>query len=181
MAVAGVEPVGYAGILGRYHEPLRVDFPALIEAARRVERVHGKKPSCPTGLAQLLQQLAVELEHHMMKEEQILFPYISSLAARARGESDTPSAPFGTVRNPIRMMEMEHEAVGDSMARIRLLTGGYRAPDDGCAAQVQVVELQQDVVAAVKDAVVDREARKGKGPSDHAPIVVDIDWAERDG
>jgi exodeoxyribonuclease-3 len=28
---------------------------------------------------------------------------------------------------------------------------------------------------AVTDAYVDREARKGKGPSDHAPIVVDVD------
>jgi exodeoxyribonuclease-3 len=30
-------------------------------------------------------------------------------------------------------------------------------------------------VAAVRDAYVDREARKGKGASDHAPVVVDID------
>ena len=27
------------------------------------------------------------------------------------------------------------------------------------------------------DAYVDREARKGKGPSDHAPVVVDVDLA----
>jgi exodeoxyribonuclease-3 len=26
----------------------------------------------------------------------------------------------------------------------------------------------------VTDAYVDRDARKGKGPSDHAPVVVDI-------
>jgi exodeoxyribonuclease-3 len=31
-----------------------------------------------------------------------------------------------------------------------------------------------DVAARVTDAYVDREARKGKGPSDHAPIVVDL-------
>ena len=29
--------------------------------------------------------------------------------------------------------------------------------------------------SAVTDAYVDREARKGKGPSDHAPVVVDVD------
>jgi exodeoxyribonuclease-3 len=28
---------------------------------------------------------------------------------------------------------------------------------------------------AVKDAYVDRDARKGKGPSDHAPVVVDVE------
>jgi len=27
----------------------------------------------------------------------------------------------------------------------------------------------------VRDAYVDREARKGKGPSDHCPVVVDVD------
>jgi len=27
----------------------------------------------------------------------------------------------------------------------------------------------------VSDAWVDREARKGKGPSDHAPVIVDLD------
>ena len=31
------------------------------------------------------------------------------------------------------------------------------------------------VADAVTDAYVDREARKGKGPSDHAPVVVDLD------
>ncbi len=46
----------------------------------------------------------------------------------SRGQSPVPSAPFGTVRNPIRMMEAEHEAVGDAMARIRELTDGYRVP-----------------------------------------------------
>ncbi|CAM5243684.1 exodeoxyribonuclease III [Streptomyces californicus] len=29
--------------------------------------------------------------------------------------------------------------------------------------------------AAVKDSYVDREERKGKGASDHAPVVVDLD------
>jgi len=27
----------------------------------------------------------------------------------------------------------------------------------------------------VSDAWVDREARKGKGPSDHAPVIIDLD------
>jgi exodeoxyribonuclease-3 len=31
------------------------------------------------------------------------------------------------------------------------------------------------VADAVKTAYIDREARKGKGPSDHAPVVVDVD------
>jgi exodeoxyribonuclease-3 len=39
--------------------------------------------------------------------------------------------------------------------------------------RIDLVYATADVAASVRDAVVDREARKGKGPSDHAPIVVD--------
>jgi exodeoxyribonuclease-3 len=40
--------------------------------------------------------------------------------------------------------------------------------------RIDLVYATPDVTARVKDAVVDREARKGKLPSDHAPIVVDL-------
>jgi exodeoxyribonuclease-3 len=41
--------------------------------------------------------------------------------------------------------------------------------------RIDLVYATPDVAGRVTDAVVDREARKGKGPSDHAPIVVDLD------
>ncbi|MFG1607599.1 exodeoxyribonuclease III [Actinoplanes sp. NPDC049265] len=41
--------------------------------------------------------------------------------------------------------------------------------------RIDLVYATADLAGTVKDAVVDREARKGKGPSDHAPIVVDLD------
>ena len=41
--------------------------------------------------------------------------------------------------------------------------------------RIDLVLASPVVADRVTDAVVDREARKGKGPSDHAPIVVDID------
>ncbi|HZC64370.1 MAG TPA: exodeoxyribonuclease III [Streptosporangiaceae bacterium] len=45
----------------------------------------------------------------------------------------------------------------------------------GMGMRIDLVLASGPVAAAVKDAYVDREARKGKGPSDHAPIVVDLD------
>jgi len=41
--------------------------------------------------------------------------------------------------------------------------------------RIDLVYASADIASRVTDAVVDREARKGKGPSDHAPIVVDVD------
>jgi exodeoxyribonuclease III len=40
--------------------------------------------------------------------------------------------------------------------------------------RIDLVYASGTVAADVRDAYVDREARKGKGPSDHAPIVVDL-------
>jgi len=41
--------------------------------------------------------------------------------------------------------------------------------------RIDLVYATPGVAATVRDAVVDREARKGKGPSDHAPIIVDTE------
>ena len=42
-------------------------------------------------------------------------------------------SPFGTVENPIRMMEREHRDATDALRMIRELTNGFTAPSDGCA------------------------------------------------
>ncbi|MFD2077583.1 exodeoxyribonuclease-3 [Actinopolymorpha cephalotaxi] len=41
--------------------------------------------------------------------------------------------------------------------------------------RIDLVYASRPEASRVTDAYVDREARKGKGPSDHAPIVVDLD------
>jgi exodeoxyribonuclease-3 len=41
--------------------------------------------------------------------------------------------------------------------------------------RIDLVLASPPLAAAVTDAYVDREARKGKGPSDHAPVVVDLE------
>ena len=50
---------------------------------------------------------------------------------------------FGTVQNPIRMMETEHQNAGDELAAIRSLASGYQLPDDACATyRLAYAELQ---------------------------------------
>ncbi|SFT05210.1 exodeoxyribonuclease III [Saccharopolyspora flava] len=41
--------------------------------------------------------------------------------------------------------------------------------------RIDLVYGNEDFTGAVTDSYVDREARKGKGTSDHAPVVVDLD------
>jgi len=108
-------------ILTRYHEPLRSDLPALLEAARRVERVHSKKPSCPHGLASHLEQLDAELRQHLAKEEQVLFPTIRSGSGGAH------------VHMPVRVMMQEHDDHGANLQRLRELATDFSPPPEACA------------------------------------------------
>jgi exodeoxyribonuclease-3 len=52
----------------------------------------------------------------------------------------------------------------------------YRAGSfhKGMGMRIDLVYTNPALAGAVSDAWVDREARKGKGPSDHAPVVVDL-------
>jgi exodeoxyribonuclease-3 len=46
-----------------------------------------------------------------------------------------------------------------------------------CGMRIDLILASQPVVARVKAAWVDRSARNGTGPSDHAPVIVDLDVA----
>jgi exodeoxyribonuclease-3 len=43
--------------------------------------------------------------------------------------------------------------------------------------RIDLILAGDPVASRVKAAWIDRKARKGKGPSDHAPVVVDLDTA----
>ena len=45
----------------------------------------------------------------------------------------------------------------------------------GCGMRIDLVLLAGDLAAGVRDAYIDRDARKGSKPSDHAPVVVDVE------
>ena len=68
----------------------------------------------------------------MLKEENILFPYITQLETAVAAGLAAPVPMFGTVRNPVRMMMFEHESAGDVLRRIRQLSDQFTSPGDGC-------------------------------------------------
>jgi regulator of cell morphogenesis and NO signaling len=108
-------------IVARFHETLRRDLPPLIDAARKVERVHADKPGVPAGLADELVEFWSEMQQHMMKEERVLFPM---LRMGVRGAQ---------VYMPVRVMEHEHDSHAASLARIRELTDDLQLPAHACA------------------------------------------------
>jgi regulator of cell morphogenesis and NO signaling len=79
-------------------------------------------------IRQAFAQLGDELLTHMEKEENILFPYIEELAAAHRRTGPFPPSPFGTIANPVRMMEDDHQEALTLMASLRTLTHAYTPP-----------------------------------------------------
>jgi regulator of cell morphogenesis and NO signaling len=118
-------------IVANHHGYVRQAIDALRAHTRKVADVHGDNHPEVRAIADRFEALAAELAGHMAREEQVLFPYVNALAQSQRG-GPVPSAPFGTVSNPIRMMEIEHQSAGDEMASIRELSGGYVPPADAC-------------------------------------------------
>lgn len=106
-------------ILSRFHEHHRAELPRLHAMAAKVEAVHGAKASCPRGLADHLARMTEEMEAHMGKEEQILFPMI------LRGAGAMAAAPIG-------VMEHEHRDHAVNLARLRELAHNYQAPPEAC-------------------------------------------------
>lgn len=107
-------------ILFAYHQPLWEELPRLEAMARRVLEVHhDKDPERLPALARLVSALRAEIEGHMQKEEQILFPMVK------RGEGFMADG-------PIAIMEEEHEAAAGILRRFRELTDDYTVPAQAC-------------------------------------------------
>lgn len=120
-------------IVNTHHSYVTKNLPDLTAYAKKVMKVHGNHHPELVRIHQLVEEVTAELTAHLVKEEKVLFPYIKELVAIKNNTQPLHAALFGTVQNPINMMEMEHELVGKNLAEIRELSNNYLLPEDACA------------------------------------------------
>ncbi len=120
-------------IVSTHHSYVAKMLPIVNTHAGKVFNAHGKNHPELIEVTEIWRAISAELANHMMKEERMLFPYIKSLVNAKRNSAGYQFAPFGTVENPISMMEKEHANAGDAFFRIKELTENYSIPDDACA------------------------------------------------
>jgi regulator of cell morphogenesis and NO signaling len=132
-----------------HHTYVTESLPIILAYSGKVADVHGHHYTEVIKINELFLMVAEELSAHMKKEELILFPYIKQLV-KANNESTTINTPhFGSVKNPINMMEHEHENAGSILKEISVLSNNYTPPEGACntfkALYAKLDEFEQDL------------------------------------
>lgn len=115
-----------------HHRYVEEAIPILVQYTDKVASVHGKTNPELMQVRDIFKEVANELTQHMKKEELILFPFIGKMERASKNDEKMNRPHFGTVENPITMMEDEHEAVGDLLKEIASLTDNYTLPKHAC-------------------------------------------------
>jgi regulator of cell morphogenesis and NO signaling len=119
-------------IVSVHHAYVKSETPRLQRLLAKVVGVHGSRHPELGQIQEVFSDAAQELALHMMKEEQMLFPYIATMEKAVHEQKPLVPPRFGSVRNPIQMMMMEHDSAGEDLRQIRELSQNYTAPPDAC-------------------------------------------------
>jgi regulator of cell morphogenesis and NO signaling len=119
-------------IVSTHHVYLRTHIPEIEKLIEKVYEKHGANHPELKQIRTVFHGLSQELMTHLMKEENILFPYVERMEeAVVQGDPIIPP-PFGSVANPVRMMEHEHDEAGIALKSLRETSKGYTPPEDAC-------------------------------------------------
>ena len=136
-------------IVHTHHRYVEENITLLKQYGARVAKVHGHHYTELLEIEKLIYAVSDELTLHMKKEELILFPFVKKLVRAHRDDVAIEMPQFGTVDNPIKMMEEEHDDAGAAFKRISELTNKYQTPEGACntfkALYAKLEEFEDDL------------------------------------
>lgn len=115
-------------IVNRHHKYAYENLSILLGLIEKLEI-----DSCVSSvekLSNVFKRMARDMKLHMMKEENILFPFIEQMVEASRERIQIARPFFGTVNNPTQIMEIEHEHSWEDISLIRTLTDNYNSSED---------------------------------------------------
>lgn len=138
-------------ILKIHHRGIRREGPITLHLLDKVESVHGEKHTELYEVRRLFAESLVALEEHLLKEEEVLFPYLYELWNCL--EQDTKPGEFhcGSVVYPIDVMMHEHDGEGERYREISRLTDGFTPPEDACESYKLVLRRIADFEKALHE------------------------------
>ncbi len=119
-------------IINTHHQYVKENIPYICELANKVARVHGERHPEVIEIATQFNRIGKDLNLHLMKEENAVFPFIKELLKASKQMGDISTFSLDNMDTPARILEMEHEQIGEDMGIIRLLTNQYTLPLDAC-------------------------------------------------
>ncbi len=125
-----------------YHRSIERELPRLRGILRKVAVVHGALHGERfAALEETVDALRDEVEPHLKKEADILFPWIRS------GRGETASA-------VVKVLAEEHASVAALLGEMRAITDGYVAPEEACSTWRSLWEglhaLERDLLAHIR-------------------------------
>ena len=131
-------------ILNTHHVYMRRELPQLSDLVTTILRVHGASHGkVLSKVHRLFHNLKMEIDQHLIKEEEIVFPLIGDYA-----ENPTSSQLKRIVDMNNELMK-EHDGAGDVLKELRKITDQYSVPEDGCPTYVKTYkkleELESDL------------------------------------
>lgn len=136
-------------IIETHHQYVSNSIPPLKAYLSKLSVVHGEKHPELNAIKDNFFAAADGLIDHMKKEELILFPYIKAMEEAFNQHFPLSPPHFGHIRNPIHMMEIDHDTEGERFRIISKLSNGYSTPSDGCqtyrVAYAMLKEFEEDL------------------------------------
>jgi regulator of cell morphogenesis and NO signaling len=130
-------------IVSTHHLYLQRELPQISEFTNKILRVHGAKHGELAKVHKLFHILKMELEQHLIKEEEILFPLIKEYEKNPSAQS------LEKIKNVTNDIEAEHEQAGDIIKELRKITNQFQYPADACTsfkiAYQKLEEMESDL------------------------------------
>jgi regulator of cell morphogenesis and NO signaling len=114
-------------IINTHHSYLNTELPEISKYVNTILKVHGKAHGDVLfKVHKLFHNLKSDLEQHLIKEEQILFPMIKEYS------KNPTEGMIDKIASAIKEIESEHEGAGDILKELREVTDNYKIPEDVC-------------------------------------------------
>jgi regulator of cell morphogenesis and NO signaling len=113
-------------IVNHHHAYLRKELPLLSEFITKIFRVHGGAHVELAVLHKRFHQMKIELDQHLITEEEVLFPLLKQYASQPTAEIHERAI------KGLHELESDHSVVGDYLKEMRMITNGYALPPEAC-------------------------------------------------
>lgn len=113
-------------VVDKHHSFLNEELPRLSELTLKILKVHGNHHPELYEVHKLFNNLRNELEGHLVKEENLVFPAIKAY------ENNKTIDGRQNLINLINELESEHTGAGDIIKKLQEVTDHYTTPEDGC-------------------------------------------------